>query len=87
MNQSTRRGFLAVAGAGTLAGVAAVAMPASAEAESAALPSNAEGSMVAYIHDVKKGEAVVMVEGREVTVTDKVLVARLAHAFAQASRA
>ena len=40
------------------------------------------GSMVAYIHDVSRGEVAVMIEGRAVTVTDHHLVARLAKAIA-----
>ncbi len=43
--------------------------------------------MAAYIHDVNKGEVALMVEGREVIVTDKQLVARLARAFARAAHA
>lgn len=88
MDRTTRRGFLAVAGVGAVAGAAAIAVPGVAGAsESDTLPSGAEGAMAAYIHDVKKGEVVVMDEGREVIVTDKVLVARLARAFAKAGRA
>ena len=49
-----------------------------------ALPSDADGDLVAYVRDVRKGELVLMVEGHEVVVTDKKLVARLAAAFAQA---
>jgi hypothetical protein len=87
MSDSTRRTFLAVAGAGTVAGVAAVAAPSAAAgaAESEALPRGARGAMAAYIHDVHKGEVLVMVEDREVIVTDRRLVARLAGAFARAA--
>jgi photosystem II stability/assembly factor-like uncharacterized protein len=87
MNDATRRKFLTMAGVGTAAGVAAMAAPgtaAAASSEDVALPADAEGAMVAYIHDVKKGEVALMVEGREVIVTDKRLVARLARAFAKA---
>jgi hypothetical protein len=87
MSDSTRRTFLAVAGAGTVAGVAAVAAPSAANGavESEALPRGAQGAMAAYIHDVHRGEVLVMVEGREVIVTDHRLVARLARAFARAA--
>src|SRR5258708_5242669 len=87
MSDASRRGFLAMAAAGTAAGVAlAVAPGASATPrEDLTVPAGAEGAMAAYIHDVKKGEVALMVEGREVIVTDKQLVARLARAFAQAS--
>ena len=74
-----------MAGAGTAVGVAAVALPASAgAAEDTSLPSDAEGAMLAYIHDVKKGELALMIDGHERIVTDKKLVARLAQAFAKA---
>lgn len=43
------------------------------------------GSMVAYIHDVSRGEVAVMIEGRAITVTDHHLVARLARAIASGS--
>lgn len=87
MKDNTRRGFLTLAGAGAVAGAAVIAAPtASAEpkADEVTMPANAEGPMAAYIHDLKKGELALMVEGREVIVTDKQLVARLARAFARA---
>jgi hypothetical protein len=86
MTDSTRRGFLAAAGLGTAAGVVAVAVgPGAADAEAAVLPADAHGPMAAYIHDVRKGEVALMIEGREVVIRDKRLVARLASAFARAS--
>jgi hypothetical protein len=92
MSDASRRNFLAVAGIGTVAGVAAVALPATASAatpasEDLTVPAGAEGSMAAYIHDVHKGEVALMIEGREVIVTDKQLVARLTRAFTRAARA
>lgn len=90
MSDSTRRNFLALAGAGTVAGVAAIAVPSAAAAAPEAsdtLPADAKGAMAAYIHDLRKGQVALMVEGREVIVTDKALVARLARAFARAARA
>jgi len=79
---------LKVAGAGiAAAGVAAAAAPAvlsrtsSAAAAPARVPAGAEGALVAYITDVRRGEISVMVEGREVVITDHDLVARLAHAI------
>jgi hypothetical protein len=72
MTDSTRRAFLATAGLSTAVGVAAVVAPASAAvAEDVTLPANAQGPMI---------------EGREVIVSDKRLVARLARAFARAGR-
>jgi hypothetical protein len=91
MNESSRRGFLKVAGVGAAAaGVAALAPAAAATAGAGPkvapaaapkLPAAATGSMVAYIDDVTTGEVSVMVEGREVTITDHQMVAKLAHAM------
>jgi hypothetical protein len=91
MSDSTRRGFLALAGAGAVAGATMVAAPmagaAATTTENETLPADADGAMAAYIHDLHKGQVALMVEGREVIVTDKALVARLARAFARAARA
>jgi hypothetical protein len=90
MSDSTRRGFLTLAGAGAVAGAAVIAAPsagAESKPEDLTMPPDAEGAMAAYIHDVKWGEVALMVEGHEVIVTDRQLVARLARAFAHASRA
>ncbi|MEV8372117.1 twin-arginine translocation signal domain-containing protein [Kribbella sp. NPDC056861] len=85
MSDATRRGFLVFAGAGTAAAVGAVAVPqifgeqsadAAAQLEAADL-ANAE-SFVVHVRDVKKGELVILVGDREVTVTDRELAARLA---------
>lgn len=90
MNNSNRRTFIRTAGVGAAAaGVAAmipvatsaVASAASAPVAAVKLPAAAKGSMVAYIQDVSTGEVSVMVEGREVTVVDHQLVAKLAHAL------
>lgn len=88
MSDASRRSFLAVAGIGT-AGAVAAATVGSAEGADAAevtLPAGAAGPMAAYIRDVRAGELALMVEGREVVITDKRLVARLAAAFARAGR-
>ncbi len=90
MNDATRRGFLAMAGAGTAAGVAMAVAPGASAAtvsDEVTMPPDAEGAMAAYIHDVQKGEVSLMVEGREFIVTDKQLVARLARAFERAQHA
>jgi hypothetical protein len=42
--------------------------------------------MAAYVRDVRSGEVALMIEGREVVITDKRLVARLARAFERAAR-
>ena len=87
MTDSSRRAFLTTAGLTTAAGMAAVVAPTSAAAaEDVTLPADAHGPMAAYIHDVRKGEVALMIEGREVIVSDKRLVARLARAFQRAGR-
>jgi|1186.fasta_scaffold140729_2 hypothetical protein len=88
MNGSTRRRFLATAGLGTAGVVAATVAgaPAADASEDHTLPADAQGAMAAYIHDVRRGEVALLIEGREVVITDKRLVARLASAFARASK-
>lgn len=98
MNNSTRRGFLAMVGVGAAAaGAAAIAPSAIAATPSNGvtprstvsteqLPADAAGSLVAYVHDVRNGQLAVMVDGREVVVTDKALVAKLAKAVSAAAR-
>jgi len=84
MTEATRRGFITAAGLGTAAALAVGGQGALTADAAPALPSDADGDLVAYVRDVRKGELVLMVEGHEVVVTDKKLVARLAAAFAQA---
>lgn len=87
MTEASRRNFLTLAGAGIAAAGVAATVPtltggaAGADAAPAtlSLPQGATGSIAAFVHDVEKGEVAVMVEGREVVVTDHQLVARLAH--------
>jgi hypothetical protein len=84
MTEATRRGFLTAAGLGTAAALAVGGQGAGPVDAEPALPADAEGDLVAYVHDVRKGELVLMVEGHERVVTDKQLVARLAAAYVQA---
>ena len=87
MSDSSRRGFLALAGAGVAAGAAAVALPGAAGAsqvEDSTLPHDAAESMVVHVSDVRSGKATLMIDGAEVVVTDRALVARIARAFARA---
>jgi len=90
MSSPNRRTFLKTAGVGAAAAGAAALAPGAVSAsmgekaapsapEATPLPAAAAGSMVAYIHDVSNGQLSVMVEGREITVTDHQLVAKLAH--------
>lgn len=87
MSESTRRGFLATAGAGAAAvGIAAVAPSASAKTPKtdkhgdATVPADAAGSLVAYVADVHDDTVTLMVGEREIAVHDRELVARLARA-------
>lgn len=91
MSESTRRGFLKIAGAGAAVGAAAVATTAAVKSHSsttppagtaAAVPAGASGALVAYVRDVRGAEVSVMVAGTEVIVQDKELVARLVNARA-----
>lgn len=96
MNNSTRRGFLSMAAAAgaAAAGVAAVGTS-SRTTHGAAAPGpvpasddlgDAQGSLVAYVHDLSTGELTFMLDGHEVVVTDRALVARLAKASAATTR-
>jgi hypothetical protein len=84
MDDSTRRGFLIMAGVGAAAtaGVAAAATAghrlADAGTTGAALPATAAGALVAYVRDVRSGRVSVMVGETEVVVHDPDLVAWLA---------
>lgn len=87
MSDTTRRGFLALAGVGAVAGVTVIAPPragAAGPAEDVILPAGSEGDMAAYIYDLQKGQIALMVQDQQVIVTDKPLVARLAQAFTRA---
>ncbi len=88
MSESTRRGFLIMAGAGAAAtaGAVVVANTGSAGAASAdtatttdqAAPATASGPLVAYVQNTRSGQVSVMVGETEVVVSDPALVARLA---------
>jgi hypothetical protein len=92
MAQPSRRKFLAAAGAGA-AGVAAVGIagtagasalgssaPASPTGASPQLPKNANGSLVAYVTDVRAGRVSLLVGENKIEINDHDLVARLAQA-------
>lgn len=84
MNEPTRRGFLAVTGAGA-ATVAAVAVAGSAhgadstpQAEPTAdLPSAGTGPLVAYLTDVSSGRITFVTGEEKAVVTDQALAATL----------
>jgi hypothetical protein len=81
MNESTRRGFLVMAGT-TAASVGAAVVAPSAVAGPAVTPlrRDASGPLVAHVRDVRAGTLCLMVGEREVVVDDHDLVARLVRA-------
>jgi hypothetical protein len=93
MSDTSRRGFLAIAGVGA-AGVAVAGTVGASSLSSASsggkspstsvpstkLPSDASGSLVAYVTDVRNGQLSVLVGDREVVIHDQEIVARLAQA-------
>jgi hypothetical protein len=76
---STRRGFLLMAGAGAAAVGAAAVVP-KAVGTRAAVKSTVSGPLVAYVKDAKAGKVSLLIGEREVVVHDRELVARLANA-------
>ena len=79
MNQSTRRGCLALTGTGVAAAaVAPSALAAGSSGPSRTTTTSSSSRMVAYVHDAATGEVAVMVGEREVIVRDRALVAQLA---------
>ncbi len=78
MAESTRRGFLTMAGAGAVAVGAASVAPAAAGPAQA--PADAQGPLVVYVSDMQHGELTLMHGEREVVIHDRDLAARLAHA-------
>ena len=94
MSNSSRRGFLKIAGAGAAVGAAVAATaavrsdgakPAAAGGTAAAPPYTASGPLVAYVRDVRSAEIAVLVGETEVVEHDRELVARLAGARAARS--
>ncbi len=93
MSEASRRGFLVIAGAGAAATVGAAvagtqyltdkdkntAEQPTVQDLSAADLATAE-SFVVHVKDVKTGQLAILVDQREVLVTDRELAARLANA-------
>ncbi len=80
MSDTTRRKFLATAGAGAAVGtVGLVGGPASA-AEARLSPRSAKEGVVALVADHTSSEVVLMVGDREVVVRDRGLVTRILNA-------
>ncbi|GAA1161838.1 hypothetical protein GCM10009630_70170 [Kribbella jejuensis] len=81
MGDSTRRGFLAMAGMGAAAVGVGAAAPAAAGEQSGELSgARSAGPLVAYVRDVRRHEIAVMVGEHEVVVHDRDLVNRLVQA-------
>jgi hypothetical protein len=80
MKDTSRRGFLTVAGVGAAAAGVAAAVPSAAAAAKPPDIGDAEGPLVAYVTDVRTSEVALLVGEREVVVHDKDLVAPLTHA-------
>ncbi len=91
MSESTRRGFLIMAGAGAAATAGAVVVASTGSAGAApadtatadtasgtATPATASGPLVAYVQNTRSGQVSVLVGETEVVVSDPALVARLA---------
>jgi Rieske Fe-S protein len=93
MEESTRRGFLIMAGVGAAAATAGAVVATSTTATTtatttaAAAPAEADtpaaGALVAYVEDVRTGRVSVMAGETEVVVSDPDLVARLARVAAR----
>jgi hypothetical protein len=78
MNETSRRKFLAAAGAGAAAGTVVAVSGGAAEAMTARRSRNAATEpVVAYVHDPKAGVLRLMVGAREVIVEDHDLVTRI----------
>lgn len=83
MNDTTRRRFLSMAGAGVAAAGAAAVLPASAASSADSTPSAASvdgaatGPYVAYVENLRSGRVSVMVGDQEISVVDHDLAARI----------
>jgi hypothetical protein len=81
MNDTSRRRFLGVVGAGAITAGAATVLPDTALAHEARLhPDSASESLVAHVADPASDEVTLLVGEREVVVHDRDLVTRLLNA-------
>ena len=85
MSDTTRRGFLVIAGAGAAAAgasVIGVAAAASGKPDDQLTPQDLAGaeSFVVHVKDVRRGQLAILVGDREVLVEDRELATRLAGA-------
>lgn len=79
MSDTSRRKFLAVAGAGAAASTVGIAAGAHA-AEARRRPDSAQETVVAYVRDHRSTELRLLVGEREVIVHDRDLVTRILNA-------
>ena len=79
MSDTSRRKFLAVAGAGAAASTVGLTGVAQA-AEARRKPNSAQDAVVAYVKDHRSSELRLMVGEREVVVNDRDLVTRILNA-------
>ena len=77
MDDTSRRRFLGVAGAGAAAVGTAALVPSAASAAQTRLRATDPSSVVAYVSDPSSDEVTLMVDEREVVVRDRDLVHRL----------
>jgi hypothetical protein len=80
MSDTSRRKFLAAAGAGTAAGAVVTLSGGTAEAAARRRPDAAKDPVVAYVQNPRAGVLHLMVGEREVIVEDHDLVARILNA-------
>ena len=81
MNDTSRRRFLGVVGAGAITAGAATVLPDTALAQESRLhPESARESLVAHVADPTSDEVTLLVGEREVVVHDRDLVTRLLNA-------
>ena len=79
MSETSRRSFLAVAGAGAAAGTVGIATGAQA-VEARRRTDSAQETVVAFVKDHRSSEVRFMVGEREVVVHDRDLVTRILNA-------
>jgi len=80
MSDTSRRKFLAVAGAGTAAGAVVSITGGKADAATSRRPDAAHEPVVAYVQNPKADVVHLMVGEREIVVEDRELVARILNA-------